>query len=599
MPLIIPKNLIEKSVLEKEKIFLKSEKEAERQDIRPIQIAIVNLMPKKEETEIQLLRMLSNSALQIKIDLVRMDSYRSKNADAEHLQKFYKTYDEIKNNKYDAMIITGAPVERLEYDSIKYWEELKRIFDFAKANVFSTMFICWSAQAALYYYYNIPSTVIEKKIFGVFRYEKLQEHNLLRGFDDEFFMPQSRYSYVNPESFAAHPDVQVLAHRTDTGVSLAATTDQRFVFSFGHWEYDAETLHKEYLRDLYKKAPIDIPKNYYHKDDPGNSIRVRWRTAGNLFFSNWLNYCVYQETPYDLNEIQKKSVSKFGGSSLSDAKQFAKVKEIILAKEDRDIVVVSAPGKRHPSDTKITDRLIEIHRLKEEVRTLADVIQRLQEDLSTKKDELQIKLTMSKNRFLEIVNDLDLDSHFEQEIDSVFSEIEKSTSKDFVLSRGEYLNAKIMAAYLDYQFIDAKDLIRFDRKGTVNLEKSYRNIRQKIEKGQKVVIPGFYGSDESGAIRIFERGGSDYTGSILARALNSAVYENWTDVDGVMTGDPMKNPNVEKIPHLNYTELTQIIEGGAQIYQREAIEPVKEKNITLKILNTNAPDSEGTEIRDN
>lgn len=308
MPLIIPKDLIGEEVLKKEKIFIMNEERATTQDIRPLQVAIVNLMPKKEETEVQFLRMLTNTALQIKIDLVRMDSYTGKNTSSLHLNKFYKTYDEIKDKKYDAMIITGAPIETLPYKDIKYWEELKTIFEFAKSNVFSTMFICWSAQAALYYYYGIESHPVNDKIFGVYNYNILDDSNLLRGFDDEFFIPNSRHTYVKKEDLARINDIKILASRQDTGVALASSKDDRFVFNFGHWEYDRDTLEGEFLRDRSKGLAIDPPINYYLDNNPEKDIQVKWRSSANLFFSNWLNYCVYQETPYYLEKLQKKNI---------------------------------------------------------------------------------------------------------------------------------------------------------------------------------------------------------------------------------------------------------------------------------------------------
>ncbi|NLY09418.1 MAG: homoserine O-succinyltransferase [Tissierellia bacterium] len=598
MPLIIPKDLLGKDVLKREKIFTISENVAVKQDIRPIQIALVNLMPKKEETEIQFLRMLSNSALQINIDLVRMGSYDAKNTSKAHLEKFYKTYDEIKHNKYDAMIITGAPVETLEYESVKYWDELNNIFDFAKENVYSTMFVCWSAQAALYHYYNIGNGMKNEKIFGVYNYEKLGDNNILKGFDDEFYIPQSRYTYVNKDEFDNYEELQVLASREDTGVSIVTTKDNRFVFSFGHWEYDKETLHNEYIRDLNKSLKTAPPRNYYKDDNPSNSIKVKWRSAGNLFFSNWLNYCVYQETPFHIEDIEKKSVSKFGGSSLSDAKQFNKVKKIILSKDYRDIIVVSAPGKRNYEDSKVTDKLIEIHKLKTDILELKKVRKKIEAELNKRYIELEESSNTTKERFDNIAKDLNIYDEFSHEIENVFEEIIQSQDKEFIISRGEYLNAKIMAKYLKYDFIDAKELIFFDDKGNVDYELSNRNIKNNIKAGIKVVVPGFYGRDQSGKIKTFDRGGSDFTGSIIAGALHSQVYENWTDVDGIMTSDPRKNVHAKRIPSMNYSQLTRIIDEGAEVYQKEAIFPIKEKNIPLKILNTNNPYDEGTEVRD-
>lgn len=598
MPLILPDQLIDQEVLNQENIFTMTQDQANHQDIRPIKILIVNLMPKKEETELQLLRMLSNSALQMNIDLVRMDSYQATHASQDRLKKFYKTYDQIKDQKFDAMIITGAPVERMDYQDIIYWKELKNIFDFAREHVFSTLFICWSAQAALYHYFGVPKQEVEEKIFGIYQYEKKKEDPILKGFDDSFYAPQSRYTYVKEEDLREIPQIQVLSSREDTGVGLATTLDHRFVFSFGHWEYDKETLHEEYLRDLSKGLATQIPKNYYRQDDPQGDIIMNWRSSGSLFFSNWLNYCVYQETPYQLEKIKGIKVAKFGGSSLASAGQFSKVKNIIQAKEDREIIVVSAPGKRSKDDQKVTDLLEKYYEGKKRAQDLEVMIESFRKDQAAKSREAQEALTAVQDRFQEIVRDLDLEEGLKKDLDETFQDLDRTQSKDFVLSRGEYLNAKILAQALGYDFIDAKDLIKLKNQDQLDYGETYKAIVKTIHKGQKVVVPGFYGSNSEGDIRTFKRGGSDYTGSIIASALQSEVYENWTDVSGIMTQDPNLSKDAKRIPSMNYQELTDLIDQGAQVYQRDAIDLVKEKNITLKILNTNAPEEGGTEIKD-
>lgn len=598
MPLILPDQLIDQEVLNQENIFTMTQDQANHQDIRPIKILIVNLMPKKEETELQLLRMLSNSALQMNIDLVRMDSYQATHASQDRLKKFYKTYDQIKDQKFDAMIITGAPVERMDYQDIIYWKELKNIFDFAREHVFSTLFICWSAQAALYHYFGVPKQEVEEKIFGIYPYEKKKEDPILKGFDDSFYAPQSRYTYVKEEDLREIPQIQVLSSREDTGVGLATTLDHRFVFSFGHWEYDKETLHEEYLRDLAKGLTTQIPKNYYRQDDPQGDIIMNWRSSGSLFFSNWLNYCVYQETPYQLEKIKGIKVAKFGGSSLASAGQFSKVKNIIQAKEDREIIVVSAPGKRSKDDQKVTDLLEKYYEGKKRAQDLEVMIESFRKDQETKSREAQEALAAVQDRFQEIVRDLDLEEGLKKDLDETFQDLDRTQSKDFVLSRGEYLNAKILAQALGYDFIDAKDLIKLKNQDQLDYGETYKAIVKTIHKGQKVVVPGFYGSNSQGDIRTFKRGGSDYTGSIIASALQSEVYENWTDVSGIMTQDPNLSKDAKRIPSMNYQELTDLIDQGAQVYQRDAIDLVKEKNITLKILNTNAPEEGGTEIKD-
>ena len=598
MPLIIPKDLIVEEVLERENIFTMRDSSAKEQDIRPLSIAIVNLMPKKEETELQLLRMLSNTALQINIDLVRMESYNPANSDLKRLRAFYKTYEDIKHKKYDAMIITGAPIETIAYEKIKYWEELKTIFEFAKENVYSTMFICWSAQAALYHYYKIDHKVADGKIFGVFEFDKLKDNKIVKGFDDTFLVPTSRHTYVKAEDLEDIEDLEVLAARPDTGVSLATTKDNRFVFNFGHWEYDKDTLHSEYIRDISQGKKIAPPQNYYEDNDPKKEIKIRWRSAGNLFFSNWLNYCVYQETPFAIETIEGKSVSKFGGSSLKDAGQFAKVKKIIFSKEDRDVIVVSAPGRRFKEDTKVTDELISLSDKNSKIEDLEKIIKSLEEELGVQRAYRDTQLEKIEKRFSEIAEDLKLEEFWAEELKFVFDQIKSSNNKDFIVSRGEFLNAKLLSKYLDYDFIDAKDIIIFDEEGQVDLKKSRESIRIHIGDNQKVVVPGFYGSDNNGDIVTFTRGGSDYTGSLIAYALDSKVYENWTDVNGIMTSDPNKDPDAKTIDKLNFKELKEIINKGAQVYQGDAIKPVEEKNITIKILNTNNPRNHGTVIKD-
>ena len=598
MPLIIPKDLIVEEVLERENIFTMRDSSAKEQDIRPLRIAIVNLMPKKEETELQLLRMLSNTALQINIDLVRMESYNPANSDLKRLRAFYKTYEDIKHKKYDAMIITGAPIETIAYEKIKYWEELKTIFEFAKENVYSTMFICWSAQAALYHYYKIDHKVSDGKIFGVFEFDKLKDNKIVKGFDDTFLVPTSRHTYVKAEDLEDIEDLEVLAARPDTGVSLATTKDNRFVFNFGHWEYDKDTLHSEYIRDISQGKKIAPPQNYYEDNDPKKEIKIRWRSAGNLFFSNWLNYCVYQETPFAIETIEGKSVSKFGGSSLKDAGQFAKVKKIIFSKEDRDVIVVSAPGRRFKEDTKVTDELISLSDKNSKIEDLEKIIKSLEEEIAAQRAYRDTQLEKIEKRFSDIAEDLKLEEFWDEELKFVFDQIKNSNNKDFIVSRGEFLNAKLLSKYLDYDFIDAKDIIIFDEEGQVDLKKSREAIRNHIGDNQKAVVPGFYGSDNNGDIVTFTRGGSDYTGSLIAYALDSKVYENWTDVNGIMTSDPNKDPDAKTIDKLNFKELKEIIDKGAQVYQGDAIKPVEEKNITIKILNTNNPRNHGTIIKD-
>ena len=308
MPVIVPRGLPAEKVLTKENIFVMNDHRAITQDIRPLKIGILNLMPKKIETEIQFLRLLSNSPLQIEVDLIRTATYESKNTSSEHLKRFYKTFDQIKNNKYDGMIVTGAPVELYDFEEITYWNELQVIFDYIKKNVHSTIFICWASQAALYHYYGINKYESDKKIFGVYEYELLEKDLLTKGFDDFFKMPQSRHTYVKEEDVKKIKDIKIIASRPDTGVNLATTTDNRFIFIAGHGEYDRNTLLDEYNRDIEKGLDIDIPINYFRNNNPEEGVEVQWKAYSNLLFSNWLNYCVYQNTPYLIDSIVEKVV---------------------------------------------------------------------------------------------------------------------------------------------------------------------------------------------------------------------------------------------------------------------------------------------------
>ncbi|MCI7682192.1 MAG: homoserine O-succinyltransferase [Fusobacterium necrophorum] len=597
MPLVIPSDLPAKSILEKEQIFTMTTQRAETQDIRPLKLAILNLMPKKEETETQLLRMLSNTALQVHVDLIRTDSHKSKNTDYSHLHRFYKTFDEIKQNKYDAMIITGAPIETMEYENVDYWQEFTEILEYAKEHVFSTMFICWASQAALYHYYGIKKHQKSKKIFGVYEFDLKKRGTLTKGFDDSFFIPQSRYTYNELKDVLSHPDLDVWAGREDIGANLVSSKDGRFLFVAGHFEYEEDTLYQEYLRDKAKGLGTDIPENYFIDNDEAKGIKVKWRSHANLFFSNWLNYCVYQETPYDISQISKKKVAKFGGSSLSDAGQFSKVKDIIYSSEDREIIVVSAPGKRNEKDTKITDILNQYYILKKDNNDLMQLEEKIQRFRKENEEKKENSLDTIVNRFTDIAKELELSQETVAIIQNVISKIKDSDNRDFILSRGEYLNAILMAKYLNYEFLDAEDIIFFDNNGALNKRKTYQAIRQRMANHLKFVVPGFYGKTENGEIKTFDRGGSDITGSIIAGALHSELYENWTDVDGVMTADPNKDKTAKTIDHLSYEQLLRMAEKGANVYHLYAIEPVMKQEIPIHIRNTNNPSGKGTIVQ--
>lgn len=304
MPLNIPVTLPAVDELLKENIFVMDSDRASSQEIRPLKILILNLMPVKVTTETDLIRLLSNSPLQIEIDFMHMESHTSKNTPIEHLITFYKTFDEIEQSNYDGMIITGAPVEQLEFTEVTYWNEITKIMDWAKNHVTSTFFICWAAQAGLYHYYGIPKYPLQEKMFGVFEHVNFDKLNpIFRGFDDIFYVPHSRHTEVRAEDILKNPELTLLSESPESGVYMVMARNGREFFITGHSEYSPNTLDTEYKRDLAKGLPINMPRNYYLNDDPNNEPLVRWRSHANLLFTNWLNYFVYQETPYDLTTI--------------------------------------------------------------------------------------------------------------------------------------------------------------------------------------------------------------------------------------------------------------------------------------------------------
>lgn len=304
MPIKIANELPAHKALEAENIFVMTEERAVSQDIRPLRIILLNLMPTKIETETQILRLLSNSPLQVEVELLQVKSHKSKNTSAEHMLKFYKTFDEICDQKYDGMIVTGAPVENLEFEQVDYWEELCTIFEWSKKHVYSTFHICWGAQAGLYYHYGVPKYPLEKKLFGVFSHRSLDNlHPLMRGLDDEFFVPHSRHTENRMNDIALVKDLQIISYSDMAGVHLISDMACRNFFATGHSEYDRDTLSKEYFRDVNKGLPIDPPYNYFPDDNPSMTPKMEWRSAANIIFANWLNYFVYQQTPYDLSTL--------------------------------------------------------------------------------------------------------------------------------------------------------------------------------------------------------------------------------------------------------------------------------------------------------
>ncbi|MDD4316127.1 MAG: homoserine O-succinyltransferase [Clostridia bacterium] len=302
MPIVIPKEIPAYNVLTQENIFVMPKKRAEMQDIRPIEIAIVNLMPTKVVTETQLMRLLGNSPLQVNITLIKTESYKGTNTAQTHMDKFYKSYQEIKDKYFDGMIITGAPVETLEYEDVKYWDELCEIMEFADRKVTSTIFICWGAQAALKYYFGIPKYELQSKLFGVYKNRAVVSYDLLlKGMNDRFSIPHSRYTTIDEGEVYKNEKLQVLAVGDECGISIAKSVDNRKFFFFGHSEYDRETLKNEYLRDLAKGMDVKKPANYFINEDIDN-INMSWNSTGNLLFYNWLNYYVYQVTPYEFRQ---------------------------------------------------------------------------------------------------------------------------------------------------------------------------------------------------------------------------------------------------------------------------------------------------------
>ncbi len=305
MPIKIPNGLPAAETLRKENIFVMAEQRATTQEIRPLQILLLNLMPKKIETETQLSRLLGNTPLQVELELIHTNSHQSKNTSPEHMLAFYKTFDDVKHRNFDGMIITGAPVEQMPFEQVEYWDELCEIMEWSKTHVQSTFHICWGAQAGLYYHFGIDKEPLPEKMFGIFPHKVDYKRSMLfRGFDDTFMVPHSRHTTVRREDIEAVPALKILASSDEAGVYAITTKKGRQIFITGHSEYDALTLDAEYRRDLSQGKPIQIPQNYYPGDDPKKKPKVSWRSCANLLYSNWLNYFVYQTTPYDLSKLK-------------------------------------------------------------------------------------------------------------------------------------------------------------------------------------------------------------------------------------------------------------------------------------------------------
>ena len=306
MPIKVQNDLPAARILEGENIFVMTEERATTQDIRPLKIVILNLMPTKIETETQLLRLLGNSPLQVDIELLQMSSHQSKNTSQEHLTKFYKTFDEIRDDRFDGMIVTGAPVELMEYEEVDYWDELCEVLDWAKQHIYSTLFICWGAQAGLYHRYGIQKFNLPKKLSGIYNHRILNnKHPLMRGFDDFFMVPHSRYTGVKSSAIQAQPQLEILADSSKAGVSIVCSKNGREFYLFGHCEYDYDTIAKEYYRDIQKGIHPEIPYNYFPDNNVTRKPVMTWRSHASLLYQNWLNYYLYQQTPYDLEDLKK------------------------------------------------------------------------------------------------------------------------------------------------------------------------------------------------------------------------------------------------------------------------------------------------------
>ena len=311
MPIQIPNDLPAAEILQNENIFVMKQTRAETQQIRPLEIVLLNLMPTKIVTETQLSRMLGNTPLQVHLELMMLSSHKPKNTPEEHLLAFYKTFEDLKDRKFDGMVITGAPVENMPFEKVNYWEELKQIMEWSKDHVHSTFHICWGAQAGLYHHYGIQKYPLPEKLFGVFSHKAdYKRAILLRGFDDEFWVPHSRHTTILREDIEAVPGLKILASSEDAGVYIVMNKEGRQIFVTGHSEYDPDTLEREYFRDKYAGLPIQVPKNYYPNDDDSQAPIVRWRGHGNLLYSNWLNYFVYQTTPYDIMSVGQESTPR-------------------------------------------------------------------------------------------------------------------------------------------------------------------------------------------------------------------------------------------------------------------------------------------------
>lgn len=592
MPIKVPNNLPAVKTLTRENIFVMTDTRAMTQDIRPLKILILNLMPTKIETETQLTRLLGNTPLQVELELLQTASHKAKNISQEHMLAFYQTFSQVKSKYYDGMIITGAPVENMDFSEVEYWDELCEIMEWSKSHVHSTFHICWGAQAGLYYHYGIKKYQLDTKLSGIFSHVVEKKGSMLfRGFDDEFMAPHSRNTEVRREDIESVPSLEILSTSAEAGVYAVKSKNDRQFFIMGHSEYDADTLKNEYLRDTEQGLQPKIPSNYFPNNDDSMSPVVTWRSSANLLYSNWLNYFVYQSTPYNIEQITMDEnwtmlskrgdtvTAKFGGSSLANANCFRRVKEIIETDKRRRYVVVSAPGMRFKSDAKITDLLLEVY------------------EAASSGDDAGELIREVERRFAEICEGLGMDFVLQQEILALKDKIDSGDAdKDYVITRGEYFSAKIMSAYLGWELINPEEYIKFDAEGNLMAGESHKMLSEKLKTTQTAVIPGFYGGTYSNKIVAFSRGGSDVTGAIVAAASGSDLYENWTDVPGILMADPSIVNNPVTLPVITYKEIREMAYMGAEVMHQSAIKPVRELGIPINIKNTKQPEEPGTLI---
>lgn len=593
MPIKVPNDLPAIDTLTKENVFVMTDTRAITQDVRPLRILLLNLMPTKIDTETQLARLLGNTPLQIELELLQTATHKAHNVSQEHMIAFYKTFSEIQDEYYDGMIITGAPVEKMPFEEVDYWEELCEIMEWSKTHVHSTFHICWGAQAGLYYHYGIQKHMLPKKLSGVYKHHLDQKHGMLfRGFDDEFYVPHSRNTTVYREDIEAVPELKILASSEEAGVFCVKSKNDRQIFVTGHSEYDWNTLLKEYLRDKNAGLNPEVPDHYFPDDDDTKTPIVTWRSCANLIYSNWINYFVYQSTPYDVHMIDNEdlapvlqnnsnlTVAKFGGSSLADTEKFKQVKKIVQADSARRFIVASASGRSVENTVKVTDLLIEGVRNPEKFQENLDII---------------------SARYCKIAEDLDLPVDVSGGMRAIESEYHRILSEGgdplpYVASRGEYLCAKLLAEYLGYEYVDAEEIIFFREDGSLDLEKTRDAIAHVLSGKEHAVIPGYYGKSAKGGIQTFSRGGSDITGSLVAEALKADLYENWTDVPGMLMADPKVVKNPLSVPVINYRELRELSLCGAEVLHEDAVAPARRRGIPINIRSTSEPEKPGTLI---